>query len=142
MNTNKGFTVTTEAKATSTKKSPVSKHKILISFLTIAVLCFSILFYGYISAPEKAENLAAIRFTQIEIDKMGYEYNHFLSFDKVYSVVSFSKFGYKVDLSGTINITIGGGAKAFKNPFSVTVYIPIIGKSTISNININGEKYK
>lgn len=140
---NEGFTINMDIyKPNSKNKIKLSQRKktfiIILSFiLAFVLLCNIIIKIGYNSAPKKAENLLAIYLSEVKLANN----RTFLSFDEVYSVVSYSGVEYYVELSGTVNLSING-YKTIENSFSADVCIPIIGEGKISNISINGNKVK
>ena len=110
----------------------MNKRKV-IKIATIGVVLIAIAFVSFFAikrhnAPKIAENRVAYYMSQ--------KTNDFLSFGKV----NLKGFGYTVELSGTVNVSVNNGYKTIKNQFTAEVYVPLFGETWVREITKNGNR--
>lgn len=114
----------------------MNKRKV-IKIATIVVVLIAVAFVSLFAikrhnAPKIAENRVAYHMSQ--------KANDFLSFGKVYDTVNLKGFGYIVELSGTVNVSVNNGYKTIKNQFTAEVYVPLFGETWVREITKNGNR--
>lgn len=105
------------------------------AMIAIALILIPLIFFVAVkrhNTPKIAENRVAYYMSQ--------KTNDFLSFGKVYDTVSLKGFGYTVELSGTVNVSVNNGYKTIKKQFTAEVYVPLFGKTRVREITENGNR--